>query len=95
MMVHKLICLCVAFPRQCSVVQQPLRLVHAQVHLGLQSALLSACSNLNCLCGCRADDALHSACKSDADALCATVKHGGGRVQACLVSTCAVLSWLL
>jgi Golgi apparatus protein 1 len=37
----------------------------------------------------RADPALYEACKKDADTLCKDIPHGGGRVQACLVSTTA------
>lgn len=33
----------------------------------------------------RADPMLYEACKDDAENLCKDVKHGGGRVQACLV----------
>lgn len=42
-----------------------------------------------CDCWCcahRADDGLRAACESDASALCQGVKHGGGQIQACLVS---------
>lgn len=38
------------------------------------------------LLSCRADEELHQACQADAEALCQGVKHGGGQVQACLVS---------
>lgn len=34
----------------------------------------------------RSDALLHEACQTDATKLCADVKNGGGRVQACLVS---------
>ena len=33
----------------------------------------------------RADPQLYESCKDDAEKLCKDVKHGAGRVQACLV----------
>ncbi len=33
----------------------------------------------------RADPMLYSACKADSELLCAGMKNGGGRIQACLV----------
>lgn len=33
----------------------------------------------------RADPMLYEACKDDSESLCKDVKHGGGRIQACLV----------
>jgi Golgi apparatus protein 1 len=39
----------------------------------------------------RADVQVAKHCKGDAERLCAGVKDGGGRVQACLVSACVQL----
>jgi hypothetical protein len=35
----------------------------------------------------RADPMLYEACKEDSESLCKGVKNGGGRIQACLVSS--------
>lgn len=62
-----------------ATVQQPQRRLTVQC----------ACASNNSqggLLSCRADEELHQACQADAEALCQGVKHGGGQVQACLVS---------
>ncbi|KIY92689.1 hypothetical protein MNEG_15275 [Monoraphidium neglectum] len=41
----------------------------------------------------RADPTLHQACGPDAQSICAGVEPGGGRIQACLMSSRIKLGW--